>query len=185
MGELSPSLSIKEERNHHAVLMDFMKDKKIETMGEIGAWKCQMTDKILSAYPKIKNYWATDIWGWNDANPGYPTMSERWWDDIYCKNCNLMLQYKQLRIIRGSATQIYKIFPKNYFDLVYIDADHRYEFMFPVIQKWLPLIKSGGFLMGKAYAKRHGGLIEAVDEYFGEEKTIIENSTVWYHIKNG
>ena len=63
-------------------------------------------------------------------------------------------------------------FKDNYFDLIYIDADHSYEGCLRDIEDWYPKVRKGGFLLGDDYriyeGRRAGikfGVIEAVNEF--------------------
>lgn len=62
-------------------------------------------------------------------------------------------------------------------DLVYIDADHRYEQVKEDIWRWVKHIKPGGILAGHDYWVFEG-VKQAVDEIFGEAVSIAEN--VWF-----
>lgn len=166
--------------NHHDALIEFMKDKEIRIMAEIGAWKSNMTKRVLGTYDQsIFRYWATDIWGWNEANEGYTRMPEEYWDKLYLKACQLMHQYPQLRVIKGSSLKIFRIFPQFYFDLVFIDADHHYDFMINTIKNWLPLIKTNGFLIGKIPRGEPDELLRAVSDCL--KKTTHQNNRIWIY----
>ena len=50
--------------------------------------------------------------------------------DLNSKYYELLKQYKddsRVTIIKGDSTEELKKFPNNYFDMIYIDADHSYE----------------------------------------------------------
>lgn len=54
-------------------------------------------------------------------------------------------------------------------DFVYIDANHRYEYIRADIDLWLPKVRGGGVLSGHDYSrKQRCGVIQAVDESFGD-----------------
>lgn len=59
-------------------------------------------------------------------------------------------------------------FGKEYFDWVYIDADHSYASVLEDLQHWYPQVKKGGFLCGDDYGWSHpltAGPQPAVDEF--------------------
>lgn len=100
------------------------------------------------------------------------------------------------------------IFADGILDLVFIDGDHRYEFIKKDISSWLPKLRDGGILCGhdcEGYYLRyseedkkmieehlgdnhiqglgHPGVIKAVYEYFQDNYSIMPNSAIWYHVK--
>jgi hypothetical protein len=81
-----------------------------------------------------------------------------------------------IKIFREYTFEAVKRFPDEYFDLIYIDADHSYEGCSRDIRDWFPKMKTGCALTGDDYreAKAHRtgvkfGVIEAVNE-FAKEK---------------
>lgn len=58
-------------------------------------------------------------------------------------------------------------FPNDYFDWIYIDADHTYEAVRDDLAAWRPKVKPGGLVMGHDYCEAKGrnfGVIRAVTE---------------------
>lgn len=65
-------------------------------------------------------------------------------------------------------------------DVVYIDADHRYESVRADIEAWLPKVRRGGFLCGHDY---HGGLpgvMRAVDELFQNTTPLVSGRKTFH-----
>jgi len=71
-------------------------------------------------------------------------------------------------------------FKDEYFDIVYIDASHEYEFVKEDIIAWLPKVKKGGIICGDDYVIGWPGVIKAVDEFFS--KVNIIGNQQWYYI---
>ena len=64
------------------------------------------------------------------------------------------------------------------FDLVYLDADHRYESVKADIMAWRPLVKPGGWFCGHDYGEpAHPGVRRAVDEIFGRPHRTFPDSS--------
>jgi SAM-dependent methyltransferase len=59
-------------------------------------------------------------------------------------------------------------FPDEYFDWVYVDGNHLYEFVKQDLESFYPKLRPGGFLAGDDYHDRgwwKGGVKQAVDEF--------------------
>ena len=87
----------------------------------------------------------------------------------FLKNHNIKAQIKQ--------ADVRKIpFKDNYFDFVYIDGDHSYEFVKKDLEGFLPKIKKGGYLTVDDYAfwkiVLGYGVKKAVDEFVRNHKKI-------------
>ncbi len=69
--------------------------------------------------------------------------------------------------------------------LVYIDADHSYEWVKRDIEAWWPLIPSGGILAGHDYGNENFGVKQAVDEFTIGKQLKLErnNGWVWWVVK--
>ena len=157
------------------VLARIIENEKIRIVAEIGIWRSRMLRRILNKYKDIiTQYWAIDIWEPNDSHKKYQRTSKEDWNSLYLKACKLMSSFSQLHVVKAFSLDASKLFPPDYFDLVLIDADHRYEAVLSDIKVWLPLIRNNGFLVGHDYWSHHRGVKEAVDECFGDDK-IIEN----------
>ena len=79
---------------------------------------------------------------------------------------------KNVYVHKLSSLEASKLFNKNYFDFVYIDASHSYEDVKLDLETWFPKIKKDGLLTGDDYYEpskfsfTYGyGVIKAVDEF--------------------
>jgi hypothetical protein len=69
---------------------------------------------------------------------------------------------------RANSIDAAGTFADNYFDWIYIDGDHQYEFVKADLHAWFPKIKPGGFIAGDDYGEGgwwKGGVKKAVDEF--------------------
>jgi len=148
-------------------------------MAEIGLGRTGAFRKILKLIPEsIFEYWGID--------PFFPSFAigeeekyEKTRTHFYLKACKSMLQYPQLRIIRAPSPEIAKIFPDEFFDLVFIDANHSYDAVKADILAWLPHVKLRRFLTGHDYFHGESGVVKAVDEFFDTNVIVIKR--VWIH----
>jgi len=53
-----------------------------------------------------------------------------------------------ISILRGSADEIRPLLKDETFDIIFIDANHAYDFIFNDIKNFTPLLKNGGILCG-------------------------------------
>jgi predicted O-methyltransferase YrrM len=70
-------------------------------------------------------------------------------------------------ICKGSVNAS-KMFPDQFFDLIFIDADHTYDAVKRDIKAWLPKCKHGGIIAGHDYQAKGvwPEVRRAVDEFF-------------------
>ena len=75
--------------------------------------------------------------------------------DLNNKYYELLKQYKndsRVTIIKGDSTEELNKFSNNYFDMIYIDADHSYEGCKKDLNESYKKIKNGGWILGHDYA---------------------------------
>jgi len=76
--------------------------------------------------------------------------------------------------IRSSTNNACGIFPKNYFDFIFVDACHYYDQVKLDLQNWYPKLTVDGMIAGHDY---ESGVKKAVDEFFNNK--IIKRGTSW------
>jgi hypothetical protein len=89
------------------------------------------------------------------------------------KNCNEW----GVNLIQGTSLDSAKIFPDEFFDLIFIDASHFYKDVKEDILTWLPLLKTNGIIAGHDYDSNWMGVVKAVDELLPERKI---KDRIWY-----
>lgn len=82
------------------------------------------------------------------------------------------------KIVRKFSSEAVNGFPDQYFDLVFIDADHSYEGCKKDIEAYHSKVKKGGYLGGHDYENYENdlkfGVTQAVDEYIKENNKELE-----------
>ena len=150
-------------------LADFIQKNNIHKFAEIGVWKSHSAKRILKVnYKNLSEYWMIDPW--IAMSPPYTerNISKEEWNHLHFYACSLMLKYPKLHVVRAKSTEAATIFHDEYFDFVFIDADHHSEAVKADIEAWMPKIKSGGFLGGHDYSSfSNVGVAKAVKEKFG------------------
>jgi hypothetical protein len=88
-----------------------------------------------------------------------------------CKRFAPEVAAGQVFIHRGDSHTVCEQFEDEYFDWIYIDGNHLYEFAIRDLRLYHRKVKPGGFLTGDDYAEGgwwQGGVKKAVDEFVAE-----------------
>ena len=168
--------------SHTDYLISFIKANNIKRIAEVGVYKGKCYREILRQCTEIEEYWGIDRYtAYNDPSFAMGCKTQDEWDSIYLRNCFDMTFFPQLKIVKGESITISKFWNKPYFDLVFIDADHRKEYVLADIFAWKPLVKR--FLSGHDYGKGHSKghrVEEAVNEIFTKEQIKLAKNGIWY-----
>lgn len=160
----------------------FMRKYKCDRVCELGVFKGGNFLEMIRHSPKLAV--AVDTWNNDGAH------SER--DAKYTKE-ELKAQYEYFKtqmnflpfvqILRENSSTASKHFINNFFDFVYIDADHSFETTYSDIINWYPKVKKGKFLVGHDYPRY--GVGEAVNQFVKKEKLALITlfPSVWAVVK--
>ena len=88
------------------------------------------------------------------------------WDNFYQRTKDKFKDKPEIEFVRKTSKEASKQFPDNYFDFVYIDANHLYEAVWEDINLWFPKVKNGGFIAG--HDVQFGDVKSAVYRFFLE-----------------
>jgi hypothetical protein len=92
---------------------------------------------------------------------------------------------KVVTLIKSDTHDANELYDDQSLDFVFIDANHLYEGMKLDLENWYPKVKKGGMIGGHDYDHSWPGLIQAVNEFFGENVVIKDsNSSAWYYFVN-
>jgi len=81
------------------------------------------------------------------------------------------IKSKQIEIVREYSTKCFNRFPNNFFDWIFIDADHTYNGVMNDLVNFSSKVKDGGFILGHDYTnhedakKQNFGVVEAVNDF--------------------
>ena len=151
---------------------------------EVGAWLGRSTQVLAKHTPG--KVWVVDHW---QGTPDDPTQHELYAgagepDTLYSAFLANVAPYSKLgRVVpvrAGSLDAAAQFAAAGLrFDLIFIDADHRYEAVRADIDAYLPLLAKGGMFAGHDYKPgRWEGVVQAVDETFGS-KVRLGPGTMW------
>ena len=154
----------------------FMRKYKCDYICELGVCKGANFYEMIKHDPKLAV--AIDSWiddGVVSRNDGKYSQAE-----LDKQNQDFVSSVSDkpfVKVYREYTFEAVRHFKDNYFDLVYIDADHSYEGCLRDIEAWYPKVKGGKFLIGddyRIYEGRHAeikfGVIEAVNEFVKKNK---------------
>lgn len=133
---------------------------------ELGVYLGEFSDEIIKAV-NPKRLFLIDVWEFIEL--GYN-------DKLMRNNKNQLKAYRhtlkkfiddqRVSLIREKTEIIKDIFPQNYLDWIYIDADHSYNGCMNDLVNSDPLVKEDGCILGHDYNKIHfPGVVDAVNEF--------------------
>lgn len=143
-----------------------------ESIVEVGCWKGRST-KTLLEYCSGTVY-AVDHFSGTDSDLSSDLASVEL--DIYGQFIKNVGHYKNLEILKGESVKIAKGFNGTKVDMVFIDAGHTYEECKEDIEAWLP--KCNKRIAGHDYVEGHAGVIDAVNEKFGDRVNVVDS--IWW-----
>ena len=153
-----------------------MKRYDCQSICELGVFEGENFMRMIDHQPRIAV--AVDSWvedgnaGRNDS--GY---DQQKLDTQYETFTKIVRDRPFVQIYREYTFDAVRHFPDEYFDLIYIDADHTYEGCSRDINDWFPKIKKGKFLIGDDFSNGTAPntgvrfeVIKAVEEFCKDNK---------------
>jgi methyltransferase family protein len=184
-GKVARLLS-RQKDDRDCVLSHISKDS---VCAEIGVYKGEFSELILARKPKKLH--AIDPWKF-EPDPAYESswyggsagQSQANMDTIYesvLRRFRAAVKSGTVEVHRCTSVDAAGNFPDNYFDWIYIDGNHQYEFVKQDLGVYLPKVKTNGLVAGDDYGVSgwwQDGVTKAVDEAVASgrlEKLLIEN----------
>lgn len=142
---------------------------------EIGAWYGQSTAylavEIINSGKRIKldvvDTWKGSEQMYDPSNGAY--------DENLIRNGTIFPEFLNnmapvlnvMRPIEMDSVLASSHYPDSFIDFVFIDAEHKYEFVIQDIKHWLPKVRKGGIIAGHDYGWE--GVTRAINEVFGQD----------------
>lgn len=135
---------------------------------EVGVRKGENALFMFKTIPDLKLY-CIDPW------TPYKTMpKER--QDVYLQIAHEALDQYDAIFVQKTSMDAVKDFEDEFFDFVYIDGRHEFDFVMEDLIHWSPKVKKGGIVSGHDYYFfPDGGIVDAVNAY-----TKANNIYPWY-----
>ena len=138
---------------------------------EIGVWRGNFSEKIIRVVkPKklhlIDPYLYRETSNYQNALYGGKSGSQKVLDDIYhsvVEKFKKEIATGQIVMHRKLSEEAAQEFPDDYFDWIYIDGDHQYEFVKKDLELFFTKVKPGGLITGDDYEDRgwwQGGVLQ-------------------------
>lgn len=160
-----------EIKNKKRIWKPFMEKYRCQVICELGVFKGENFALMIEHQPKeaiaVDSWFADPVASRNDLNFSQEDLNKQYLDFV-----TKMVGKPFVKIYREYTFKVVTRFPNEYFDLIYIDADHTYEGCLRDLIDWYPKVKKGGFLLGDDYRQavipKTGvkfGVIEAINEF--------------------
>ena len=158
---------------------------KSAVCAEIGVWKGDFTSKILEiASPQRLHL--IDPWEFQCEFPermygGKVAKKQEDMNQIYQSVRQKFQQNRNVTIHRGFSENVLQEFEDDYFDWVYIDGNHYYEYVLKDLQLSLLKVKPGGLIAGDDYtwSAKDGFPVKRAVKDFIKENNLEQNLEVF------
>jgi len=122
---------------------------------EIGVWKGGFSKRIIKEVSPSKFHlidpWKYQISFGKRLYGGLVAQSQEDMDKIYQQVVNKFSKKKGVQIHREFSNAVFSSFEDEYFDWVYVDGNHNYEFVLQDLRNYASKIKNNGYLTGDDY----------------------------------
>jgi hypothetical protein len=131
--------------------------KKNSIIVEVGVWQGAFSKKIYNiSKPKmlvLVDSWTYDeqVRGCAPQVDGKEPLSQKFFDDAKYKTYNLFENKKNVVILDQNSSNSSSNYKDNYFDYIYLDAEHTYQAVSNDLDMWYPKLKNNGVLFGDDY----------------------------------
>lgn len=151
----------------------------VKTACILGVFRGQTARALKAANPSLH---LTLIDAWRPLDPvGYIQKRRRTledWDTVYAEVCREFAGERIIRLTTEDAAEVVD----GPFDLIFIDADHRFKAVYRDIELYLPKLARPGIFAG--HDIRKAGVASAVDQLVGDDYAVGSEKT-WLKVYDG
>ncbi len=172
---------------HYPYLAKVINSRELKSVVELGVWKAELSTYIFQHCPSVVRYYGVDPyrhWSKSEYVDGKNKHDQKKFDKIYKEVAALYAVQQGATLLRTTSNDAIKQVLEEV-DMVFIDANHGYEWIKKDIAQWAQKVRNGGIVSGHDYSLDFVGVIKAVNEYC-HPKGIVINLTpgyVWYFEK--
>jgi len=158
------------------------------TMTEVGCYAGESTLMFLES-GKVRKLYAIDPW--KDSIAGEIVGTKEFIDRVKYVYANMKWAEESFdirifpygeKVVKMRMTFDEAIEHLPFMDFIYIDGDHRYEYVKNDLKHAKSIIKLGGIIAGHDYNKESPGVIQAVNEVFGVPDKLFRDTSFLKHI---
>lgn len=142
---------------------------------EVGAFLGESTRMFLES-GKVLSMYVVDAWQ-NDLDIHDYTTNLYDLSEIEQQFDQNVAEFPQVVKVKGNSLVVCDELPDSFFDLVYLDSCHEYNHVASEIGQYIRKVAKGGVIAGHDYDAAFGGVMEAVDYWFGKPDKIYEDSS--------
>jgi hypothetical protein len=132
----------------------FIASRGVKTLAEIGVWRGDYAETMLSRCPDITRYYMLDPWRHLDDWNKPANVSDNSFEQYYTGVLERTEPWAGKRVVlRGRTTEVVEEIPDASLDFAYIDGDHSLRgISIDLIRMW-PKIRDGGWIGGDDFSR--------------------------------
>lgn len=129
--------------------LSFLKENGIARIAEIGIWKGEFAEQLLTHAPGIQQYYMIDPWAHLDNWNKPLNVPEKAFNKVFDEAMSRTSHAEHKRtVLRGQTSEVIDSIPDESLDFAYIDGDHTLRGITQDLAHILPKIRPGGFIAG-------------------------------------
>lgn len=134
-------------------------------IAELGVYAGEFSEALFKTKPKeliLIDRWNNEDIECGDANG--ENIQIRNGAELYLSVCHKFYKHSNVTVIRRNTSFITR-FPNNWFDMIYIDADHSFLGVFDDLIAAFSKVKNEGYIMLHDYNSKEAGVKDAVNKF--------------------
>lgn len=139
-------------KNRIELIQLFESKNKIGRGIEIGSYEGEYALEILKIWSK--DLYLIDVWRKLNGSEYVDGCNRDDYLNVLLSCCKNIEKYEErCHMIRSSSANAVNLFADESFDFIYLDANHKYEFVKADMNLWFPKLRKGGVFAGHDFLK--------------------------------
>ncbi|HSX26192.1 MAG TPA: class I SAM-dependent methyltransferase [Chlamydiales bacterium] len=163
---------------YYDVMPKVIRENQFQSLVEVGVALGGNAEAMLQN-TDLQNYYGVDPYLYNfdprdpfntEVSLYSPLGGKQSYEYLYSwvKEYRLAPFGNRAQLIRDFSVSAAKSFEDESIDCIFIDGDHRYEYVVADLKAWFPKVKKGGMMLGDDYWQEQ--VAHAVNDFFAAEK---------------